>query len=482
MRSRFRAVFASGLLALGLGAAACKGAPSTAGVESGSPAKSGDAPASAAGSACPAAPVPATGLPGTDETHETLDRWLSGPNVPAEFADRELVSLELADELNAQSNDVKGAWREPSARTVGLPEQVTAGIEERMNYLERQLTAGVFVEAERESFDAAQDVIANSSGVDHQRLVLEETQLWCIPIASGLYKEPIDRDFDRNACASLHPAERIRVLRRGQYGKWLYVHAGHTVGWVHAAKLTGRLSQDDLERWQSPRQLVGIRDDAKTVDGFPIRIGVSVPIVEDAEDGYRVLVPSKDGLVSAKVEAGEAVHDGFRPLTRRALFETAFSTLGAPYGWGGRAGGRDCSRFLRDVFFTFGIQLGRHSGVQAQLGARSIDVSELSEQAKREAIDTWAQRGAVLLYMPGHIMLYLGRDEQRQFAISSISEYATPCEGGDDTVHRIDAVAVGTLELGRGAERRSFIERITKLAVFGPGLSPDPPQTPDPEG
>jgi hypothetical protein len=74
----------------------------------------------------------------------------------------------------------------------------------------------------------------------------------------------------------------------------------------------------------------------------------------------------------------------------------------------------------------------------------------------------------VLLYMPGHILLYLGQDHEHDYGISALSEYLVPCPGGPDTMYKLDKVAVTTLELGRGTERRAFIERISKMAIFGP--------------
>jgi hypothetical protein len=64
-------------------------------------------------------------------------------------------------------------------------------------------------------------------------------------------------------------------------------------------------------------------------------------------------------------------------------------------------------------------------------------------------------------------MLYLGHEGERDFVVSSLSEYLVPCPGGPDTVHRLDRVTVTDLELGRGSERTSFIERITKISIFG---------------
>ena len=98
--------------------------------------------------------------------------------------------------------------------------------------------------------------------------------------------------------------------------------------------------------------------------------------------------------------------------------------------------------------------------------------SALEPEAKRAAIRAAAERGVVVLYMKGHIMLYVGADGPRDYAISAISEYLTPCEGGPDTVHRIDQVAVSTLALGADTERTAFLERIVTLVVFEPTASP----------
>ena len=68
-----------------------------------------------------------------------------------------------------------------------------------------------------------------------------------------------------------------------------------------------------------------------------------------------------------------------------------------------------------------------------------------------------------------HIMLYLGEDAGAHFALSSLSEYRRPCDGGGAETVRLDRVEVTTLELGRGTDRTAFVERLTRAIVFGPG-------------
>ena len=415
---------------------------------------------------CPSEPVPSDRAPGTRPGQETAAFWLD--KLEPEQRDSTVVAADELDGLNARFSEVVGAWRDIDGQAVGDRTIVDAAIADRMDYLGREVEAGRYVEGVPGAFAAAAEVVAKATAVDHQRLVVEETPLACIPVRGGLFRRPKDPDFDRNACASLHPAERIRVLARGPSGDWLYVHAGHTVGWVDRAALTPRLRREQIDAWTQPQRLVPIRDDVQTAGGVRLRLGVSVPLLRTLEDGFEVLVPGAEGPQTDRVAADAPVSVGTPALTKAALLDVAFSEMGDAYGWGGRAGERDCSRYLRDLFATFGLQLARHSGVQAKLGVRNVDVSDLSPSRKRAAIRAAGARGVVLLYMRGHIMLYLGPEGGRDYALSAISEYLEPCGAEGATTYRIDEVAVTTLALGEGTARTSFLERIVTLVIFEP--------------
>jgi hypothetical protein len=416
--------------------------------------------------ACPTSSIPRTSLPDVTAAHRDVANWLA--KLAEGDADAVLVEPSLVDGLNQRFSEVVGAWRDPTAHENADPAKIERDIDERLAHLRQRVDAGEIVQRVPGSLAEAERIARESVPVDQFRVVVQESQLHCVPLDTGLFKQPIDEDFDRNHCSSLHPGEMVRVLRRGAAGGWLYVHAGYVVGWLHDPVLTPRLGRDDLDRWQSRPRLVPVRDDAVTNDGYRIRIGTSLPIQGRGPEGFRVLVPDREGLREATVRPDAGVHEGHPPLSRRVLWELLFSELDKPYGWGGRGGERDCSRYLRDAFATFGIQLARHSAVQAQLGTHNLELGDMPEGDKIALIETWAKRGVVLLYMPGHIMLYLGRDGAHHYGISSMSEFLEPCPGGSDTVYRVDRVAVTTLDLGRDTERTAFIQRITRAVVFAP--------------
>jgi hypothetical protein len=421
----------------------------------------------AVGSDCPSEPIAAQRAPDVRPEHERADYWLA--KLGPELADQTLLGPDEQAFLRERVAALPGGWRDPLGDVVSDPELVARELRERIDWLRERVAAGKYVELEAGALEraSARIDVATPISAPNLHFVARETQLWCIPSTEGLFTTPIDRDFDRNACASLHPGELVRALRATPDGEWIYVDAGHSVGWIDATSTPlepGLTVEAARDRLTQPRLYL-------TADHDDLRHGSSFPLASRDAEGFTILVPGLEGPTERRLSTDAPVSESPWPLTRRKLFSQAFAQLEQPYGWGGRAGHRDCSSYLLDLFALFDVRLPRNSAVQAELGTGSVDLSSFDEQTKRQAIREAAQTGVVLLYMPGHILLYLGEDDGEDFGISALSEYLVPCPGGPDTIHRLDKVAVTSLNLGRGTERRAFIERITRMAVFAPGVT-----------
>jgi hypothetical protein len=371
-----------------------------------------------ASAACPAT-APSAAIPGTRPEHLRLDTWerLLGPDA----LDEVLLSEAAVRAHNAAT------LRDDLGRTDLLatlsPDAVHSRLTERLDAIRARAESGDYVGPKGKALSPAElDALRPPARWPalapqwHTALALIPVR--CTPRAAGLFRPPVDARFDRNNCSSIHPGEPLRVISDWPGGLRL-VATPYTQGWVTS--------------------------DAK----------LSPPLSRDA--------------VAAALARPTA------PLTRRAILRKAFELLGTRYGWGGQDGGLDCSRFLMSVFASVGLELPRYSLDQAHSGTFALDLSAVSSERDRLfLIDAAAKRGLVLLYMPGHIMLYLGRDASNTpMALHSFAEYLVPCPGGGETLFTNEGATVTSLELGRDSSRTAFIQRITRVVVLGGTPGPE---------
>ncbi|MBW1907017.1 MAG: C40 family peptidase, partial [Deltaproteobacteria bacterium] len=367
---------------------------------------------------CPETRTVEPPLPNVSPEHETLEYWLSR-SEPYGPLDEPLLSAEAI-----QRHDL--ALREPrDGEQVGqvdllAPVDRTAlavQVDERLAYLRKRIEAEELGDSKGKAIGsgdlASFEAPTSIDAVEEWRVVEKLEALRCGPYHGGLYTTPVDRDFDRNRCSTMREGEVVQLLARWPNGMHL-ARTPYALGWVSTEALSSPLDRN---------------------------------------------------VVEARLARRER-----QSFTRRALLTEAFSMLGEPYGWGGKDGGYDCSRFLLDLFGKFGIDLPRHSARQATAGTFSVDVSAVEDlNEKRLLLEAAAHRGAVLLHFPGHIMLYLGTTEEgAPMAIHAFSEFLTPCERVElETINRVDRIAVSDLSLGAGSSRRDFLSRITRITVLG---------------
>jgi hypothetical protein len=165
------------------------------------------------------------------------------------------------------------------------------------------------------------------------------------------------------------------------------------------------------------------------------------------------------------IRTDEDVHPGFLPYTQENVARQAFKMLNHPYGWGDRLGGRDCSRFIMDLFKTFGILMPRNSKEQATVGTDLGLVEGKTEKEKQKLLDQSIPL-ATILRLPGHIMLYLGKEKGKHYAIHSLWGIQKSGKTGP-IVEKIGKVVVSDLSLGRKGPNRSLLDRLTDIRMIG---------------
>ncbi len=199
-------------------------------------------------------------------------------------------------------------------------------------------------------------------------------------------------------------------------------------------------------------------------------MGTRLALLGFEDNLAQVMVPGKKSngkvLIQRGYIKGNRVNNGFLAYTPRAIITQSFEFLNAPYGWGGMHGEQDCSRFIQAVFATVGIRLPRNSSDQAKIGLNLGTFNEnTGAHEKLIVLNGKARAGSTLLYMKGHIMLYLGQVDLAPYAIHALWGYRTPTEKGN-RVRVINSVKVTNLSLGAGSIKGSLLERLVSIAAI----------------
>ena len=160
----------------------------------------------------------------------------------------------------------------------------------------------------------------------------------------------------------------------------------------------------------------------------------------------------------------ESVNIGYLAYTPRNILDQAFKLIDAPYSWGGAYGEQDCSGFLQKVFATAGIFLPRNSAAQAEAGVLlSSFEKQATDEEKMNILSGKAAGGVTLIYMDGHIMLFLGMYEGKPYVIHDIWGYRERGLQGDEA-RIIGRVSVTGLNLGKDTSSGSLLRRVISIS------------------
>ncbi|GAA8541845.1 SH3 domain-containing C40 family peptidase [Helicobacter pylori] len=142
--------------------------------------------------------------------------------------------------------------------------------------------------------------------------------------------------------------------------------------------------------------------------------------------------------------------------------------LGQKYGWGGLLGNRDCSAFTRDSFANFGILLPRNSYAQSRYANNYVDLSSMKAKEKEDYIIKNATPFGTLIYLKGHIMLYLGVYNHQAIVAHSIWSVQTQ-KHFKTLSHKIGGVVITSLWLaeehnGAFSKKKLLIDRVLGMS------------------
>ncbi len=229
--------------------------------------------------------------------------------------------------------------------------------------------------------------------------------------------------FDNFQVSLLRNNEPVFVLHTSKNGAWkLIITPNKTFGWVKSQDIAYVNSQF-VKIWRRTPHIVTLEDQKPIFNRrfrvfFLSRIGEIFPLNKINRFNYNLLVAvqNHNSYAAIKIANLNKKYAAIFPLklTQKSIALIINRLIGQPYGWGGLYGYRDCSATLKDLFAPFGIWLPRNSKDQSEIKP-FISLKDLSNRAKISFINQNSMPFLTLIWMPGHIMLYIGAKHNKSY-------------------------------------------------------------------
>lgn len=236
-----------------------------------------------------------------------------------------------------------------------------------------------------------------------------------IPMFSDIHAPGGNFPFDDNIRSVFKIGTPVFVYTLSKNRQWAFVLSNLCSGWIKRADFA-YVDKAFIDHYRAQKLGVFVSEnvdiESKTEFHERVNIGTILPIVSN-----RVLIPTKKPNGNAFLRW--AIHN------KEVLkFPLSFSKdniesignklLNNRYYWGGSTyGGRDCSLTIRDFMVTFGLNLPRNSKGQIFHNRQNSDLfffDKMTTQEKEKYIIEYGIPFLSLIYLPGHIMLYVGQN------------------------------------------------------------------------
>ena len=248
-------------------------------------------------------------------------------------------------------------------------------------------------------------------------ITLRHTDLKIYPTKQDFYYNPKRTGegfpFDYNQNSSININTPLLVSHYSRDKKWVYIRCAYAYGWLPVSDIAF-VDSTFKKKFMNNNYAVTIRDNLfikdkkfKTI----VKLGTIFPI-DTKSKKYIIASKNKKGyaeiklLTSVKKWIVAKKPIAFTPANVALISK---QLVGEPYGWGGKMEARDCSSLTKDFFAPFGIFLRRNSKEQSHDGKRVTKIRWLSSKRKKKIILKTAKPFRSLLYVGGHITLYLGQ-------------------------------------------------------------------------
>lgn len=305
-------------------------------------------------------------------------------------------------------------------------------------------------------------------------ITLKNVNIRVLPTNSPMFYDPTQPGegfpFDYNQNSSLKINTPIIVSHLSKDRAWAYIESSTVGGWVEIGTIA-YVDNDFIQEFKTSNYFVSVKEKFPIYDPI-FREYVKVATIFPKKNN-KYIIAKKDDNQNAYISYIDLNNDEVEsmPLTFNSenRIKIAKQLIDEPYGWGGLLNNRDCSSFTQDYFATFGKFLHRNSKAQLSNG-KYLDMSNLTNNEKKEFMKNNGVPFSTLVYLKGHIMLYIGIKENEPLVLHNMWSVRLKDSNGRKYRHIIGKATVTTLEPGKGIkdfdEDTNILNKIQGIVVL----------------
>ena len=283
--------------------------------------------------------------------------------------------------------------------------------------------------------------------------------------------------FDSLQNSRVYVNTPILITQISKDREWVFAEVPFAAGWIHIEDIAF-VSDQFANDWMSKEFIVILSENVPLYDenrNFLVRtsIGAQFPIEMDILKGtYKIyLADAYKESRNAKIRyidiSQQDMRVGYLDTTPQSAAVLAEKFTGQAYGWGGLLGYRDCSAMLQDYFSAFGIWVPRNSSDQANYKGGLKDLSSLKPKKKKEYIIKKGIPFFTIIWMEGHVMLYVGHKDGEPLVLHNIWGLRIKSPLRKKYINIIGQTVITTLEPGKehGGLQTNILEKIKGMRI-----------------
>lgn len=314
----------------------------------------------------------------------------------------------------------------------------------------------------------------NYNTMAKKAITLKNTNIRVLPTNSVMFYDPTTPgegfpfDYNQNSAIKINTPIIISHLSKDK--AWAYMESSTVSGWVEIGSIAF-VDKNFIQEFKTSNYFVSVKEKFPIYDPIFREYVKVATIFPKKENKY--IIAKEDDNQNAIISYIDLNSDEIEPMPLTFNTENrvkiAKQLMDEPYGWGGLLNNRDCSSFTQDYFATFGKYLHRNSKAQLSNG-NYLDISNLTNDEKKEFMKKNAIPFSTLVYLKGHIMMYIGVKDNEPLVMHNMWSVRLKDSSGKKYRHIIGKATITTLEPGKGIkdfdEETNILNRIQGIVIL----------------